>query len=131
MDIKPALTKGLLIALPLALGIWFVADRVAGAMSAGFATAEARRQTRTVAVASLSGSALADFKQATAGCRKLAGAERLTCTREALRAQREAAAEARAELRCRERTGSGMPVEPRVPQAIDLALYRAHRQLFQ
>ncbi|HEX4857908.1 MAG TPA: hypothetical protein VFV17_02745, partial [Usitatibacteraceae bacterium] len=74
MDVKPALAKGLLIALPLALGIWFVADHVAGAMSTGFATAEARRQTRAVAVAASAGRALADFKQAKASCRKLASA---------------------------------------------------------
>jgi hypothetical protein len=127
------LSKSILVALALALGIYLVSAALAGSVTASFASAEADRQAKRTASASKADLLAAEYKLARAECRQLTGEARVTCTRDALRVQRHAAAEVRADSDCRLRAG-GAPatVEPpssRAAGRMDIALYRAHRQL--
>lgn len=133
---------GLLIATATIAGMYAIAATFATNMAASFNTVETTRHTRAGDFATSVRRASAERKTARAKCELVAAAERNSCNAEATAEQRHAWTEARSDYKGgMEYKGITVPrvgMEPaadtvvnkaKIPRHIDVALYRAHRQL--
>ena len=124
------LFAGSLIAAAVMAGIYAVASTTATAMAASFTTVETNTHTRIVDFAAGVKQASAEYKSARARCELLAGAEKNICNAEAKAEQKRARAEARAYYKGSIRSPADIAVnESKGAREIDVALFRAHRQL--
>lgn len=124
------LFAGSMIAAAVMAGIYAAASTTATAMAASFTTVETSGHTRIVEFAAAVKQASAEHKAARARCELLAGAEKNLCNAEAKAEQKRARAEARTNYKGSIRSSADIAVnEPKVAREIDVALFRAHRQL--
>ena len=124
------LFAGSLIAAAVMAGIYAVASTTATAMAASFTTAETSGHTRIVELAAAVKQASAEHKAARARCEILSGAEKNLCNAEARAEQKRARAEARVNYKGSIKPPADAGVnERKTARDVDVALYRAHRQL--
>ena len=124
------LYAGLFIAAAAMAGMYAIAANIATTTAAGFATAETTSHTRPVEFATATKSAAIENSTARAKCGRLTGAGKDLCDAEAAAEQRRARTEARIKLKA----GVEVPAKAGINVAkamreVDVALYRAHRQL--
>lgn len=124
------LLAGLLIAVVATVGIYAMAATIATNTTAGFTTTETTHHTRIDEFATGVKRAAAEHRTARAKCERLTGAEKDICHAEAKAEQRRARTKARVKYRDDIKSPvKGGVNEARTAREVDVALYRAHRQL--
>lgn len=124
------LLAGFMIAVVATVAIYAMAATIATNMTAGFTTTETTHHTRIDEFATGMKRAAAEHRMARAKCERFTGAEKNICHAEAKAEQRRARTKARVKYKDNIKSPANAGVnEARTAREVDVALYRAHRQL--